>query len=207
MSSTESSTELAPAHRKRLLEVARWAIGSALREGRCPAVDPDEFPHALREPRASFVTLKRSGELRGCIGSLEAWRPMVADVVENACAAAFRDPRFPPLSEPEFDGLSIEISLLTLPAPLDFGSEQELIAQLEPGRDGLIVREGWRRGTFLPAVWESLPDPHAFLAHLKMKAGLPPEYWSDTIEFDRYRTETFSAPPTASENGRARVQG
>lgn len=174
-----------------LLETAEWAIRSALRDGRCPAVDPDAFPEGLRQARASFVTLKRHGELRGCIGSLEAQRPMVADVVENACAAAFRDPRFPPLSEPELAGLFIEISLLTLPEPLNFDSEEELIGQLEPGRDGLILREGWRRGTFLPAVWDSLPEARAFLAHLKLKAGLPPDYWSDSIEIDRYRTESF----------------
>lgn len=201
-----SSTELSPAHRQQLLELAEWAIRRALQEGRCPAVAADEYPEPLRRPRASFVTLKRGGELRGCIGSLEGWRPMVVDVAENACAAALRDPRFPPLSETELDGLSIEISLLTLPEPLTVDSEQDLIDQLEPGRDGLVLREGWRRGTFLPVVWESLPEPHAFLAHLKMKAGLPPDYWSETIEFERYRTESFAAPPITTRHD-ARAPG
>jgi AmmeMemoRadiSam system protein A len=186
-----SSTELSAGDKKRLLGVAEWAIRSALREGRCPTVEPGRFPEIMQKNRASFVTLKHDGELRGCIGSLEAYRPMVADVTENACAAAFRDPRFPPLCAAELEGLTIEISLLTLPEPVSFDSEEELIAKLEPGRDGLILREGWRRGTFLPAVWESLPKAREFLAHLKLKAGLAPDYWSDSIEIERYRTESF----------------
>lgn len=201
-----SSSELAPDNRRQLLEVAEWAIRGALREGGCPTVEPGAFPEALREPRASFVTLKRAGELRGCIGSLEAWRPMVTDVAENACAAAFRDPRFPPLSELELEGLGIGVSLLTLPEPMSFDSEEDLIARLEPGRDGLILSEGGRRGTFLPAVWESLPEPRAFLAHLKLKAGLAPDYWSENIEIQRYRTESFSGPPLRRNEGQAEAR-
>jgi len=116
----------------------------------------------------------------------------VLDVAENAFAAAFRDPRFPPLTEPELADLSIEISVLSPSEPLTFGSEEELLQMIEPGRDGLILEAGNARGTFLPTVWESLPQPRDFLRHLKQKAGLHPDHWSDGIRISRYRTESFS---------------
>ena len=141
--------------------------------------------------RASFVTLHRQGELRGCIGHLEGVQPLVVDVAENAFAAAFRDPRFPPLAEPELAGLALHISVLTPATELEFESEQDLVAQLRPGIDGLILQEGAARGTFLPSVWESLPDPHQFLAQLKRKAGLPSDHWSERIRVFRYETEAF----------------
>jgi len=198
-----SSTELDPKQRARLLEVAEWAIREALDTGRCPVTDPLAFPEPLRRRRASFVTLQRSGELRGCVGSLEARRPMVGDVAENACSAAFRDPRFPPVSPEELPDLSIHISLLSVPEPMVFDSETDLIAQLHPGEDGLIFEEKGRRGTFLPVVWESLPDPRDFLAHLKLKAGLSPRYWSDTIRVERYHTESFGGPPLGNPKSRS----
>jgi len=103
--------------------------------------------------------------------------------------AAFRDPRFPPLAADEFDELDIHLSILTPAEPVSFTSEQELITQLQPGIDGLILEEGHRRGTFLPSVWEQLPEPQQFLRHLKQKAGLSPDYWSENIRISRYRTE------------------
>jgi len=152
-----------------------------------------ELPSELKEERATFVTLTIAGALRGCIGMLEACRPLVEDVVENARAAAFGDPRFEPLSKEEFDQLEIHISVLSPPEEMNFSSEADLLAQIRPGEDGLILQEGGRRGTFLPSVWEELPDKELFLMHLKMKAGLPNTYWSDTLLVSRYTAEYFPA--------------
>jgi AmmeMemoRadiSam system protein A len=174
-----------------LLEVAVTAIRHALKHGRALQVNPDDYEAALRQPAACFVTLKREGELRGCIGSLEAHRSMVEDVAHNADGAAFSDPRFPPLREEELAGLQLDISLLTPAEEIHFSSEKQLLAQLRPGIDGLILEEGYRRGTFLPSVWEQLPQPERFLQHLKLKAGLPPNHWSANIRISRYTTQIF----------------
>lgn len=191
MPSPEIQTLDAPG-RRALLALARRSIAHGLTHGRALAVDPSAYPAALQAERAAFVTLEEGGRLRGCIGHLEAVQPLVQDVAENAFAAAFRDPRFPPLEGQELPRLTIEISVLTPAEPLSFTSEADLQRRIEPGRDGLILAQGRRRGTFLPSVWGSLPDPGEFLRHLKMKAGLAPDYWSDTIEVWRYRTESFS---------------
>jgi uncharacterized protein len=183
---------LEPAQRRILLALARESIENGLREGRPIPLDLSDYPPVLAERRAAFVTLHERGALRGCIGHLQAIQPLVLDVAENAFAAAFRDPRFPPLTEPELADLSIEISVLSPSEPLTFGSEEELLQMIEPGRDGLILEAGNARGTFLPTVWESLPQPRDFLRHLKQKAGLRPDYWSDGIRISRYRTESFS---------------
>lgn len=179
------------ASRRLLKDVARAAIEHGLRHGRPPNPDPADYPPALREPRASFVTLKRGGRLRGCIGSLEAVRPLVVDVAHNAFAAAFQDPRFPPLEAEELNDLDISISVLSPAQPIHFESEADLLARLRPGVDGLILSDGGHRGTFLPSVWEQLPEPAAFLAQLKLKAGLPPDYWSPTLRVERYTTESW----------------
>jgi AmmeMemoRadiSam system protein A len=177
--------------RQALLAVARHSIILGLGEGRPLRVNLEDFAAVLRAQRAAFVTLQEFGQLRGCIGHLEARQPLVKDVAENAFAAAFRDPRFPPVTARELERLHIEISVLTPATPLIFGSEQELVALIEPGRDGLILEEGLARGTFLPSVWESLPNPVDFLRQLKRKAGLPENYWSDRLRISRYRTESF----------------
>jgi uncharacterized protein len=177
--------------RASLLDLARRSIAHGLDHGAPLRVDPDDYPESLRTERAAFVTLHRHGELRGCIGHLEACQPLVQDVAENAYAAAFRDPRFPPLSRQEWAGLAVHISVLTPPEPMTFGSEADLLAQLRPGIDGLILSEGSARGTFLPSVWESLPQPRDFLKHLKRKAGLPADHWSERIRVARYTTESF----------------
>lgn len=174
-----------------LLQLAEETIRHALNTGRALQIDPVNYAEALRIPAACFVTLKKGGELRGCIGSLEAYRSMVEDVVHNADAAAFSDPRFAPLREEELDGLEIDISLLTPAEAMQFGSESELLAQLRPGIDGLILEEGYRRGTFLPSVWEQLPTPQDFLRQLKLKAGLAPGHWSENIHVSRYTTQIF----------------
>lgn len=174
-----------------LLSVGRASIEEGLRSGRPLRPELEAFPSGLRESRATFVTLRRDGALRGCTGSLEAVRPLVADVALHAFSSAFSDPRFAPLSSGELAGLDLHVAILSPPAPLRAVSEAELIGRLRPGVDGLILRENGRTGTFLPAVWESLPDPRAFLRALKEKAGLPPDHWSDRIEVERYTTETI----------------
>jgi len=173
----------------RLLDLAKSSIQHGLQTGRPLKINLTDFPAELTERRATFVTLHKHHQLRGCIGMLEAVRPLVEDIAENAFLAAFRDPRFPPLAADEFGELDIHLSILTPAEPVSFTSEQDLITQLQPGIDGLILEEGHRRGTFLPSVWEQLPEPEQFLRHLKQKAGLPPDHWSDSIRIFRYRTE------------------
>jgi AmmeMemoRadiSam system protein A len=181
-----------PEHcRSIVLDTARQSIGHGL-EARAPLpVEAQRFEPPLSEPGACFVTLHLDDDLRGCIGSLAAYRPLIVDVAENAFAAAFRDPRFPALKKEELDRLSLQVSVLGEPEPMAFESQQDLLAQIKPGLDGLILQDGNRRGTFLPSVWKSLPRREDFLAHLKQKAGLPADYWSDSIEVWRYSTDSF----------------
>lgn len=180
------SIELSAEQRRRLIDLARESIVHGLKTGRQPSVDAQAYPQPLRRVAATFVTLKHQGRLRGCIGTLEAHRPLVVDVAEHAYAAAFRDPRFPPLSAAELPELEIEISILSAPEPLHFKNEAELLRSLRPGVDGLILEDHGRRGTFLPSVWESLPQREEFLRQLKVKCGLPPDYWSPTLRAYRY---------------------
>lgn len=182
-------TSLTEAQQRTLLRIARAAIAHGCEHGRPLPVAAADHEPALREPRASFVTLKLQGQLRGCIGSLEARRALVEDVAENAYAAAFRDPRFAPLSSGELAAVDISLSLLTRPEPMQFADEADLLDQLRPGEDGLVLRDQGRRSTFLPAVWQSLPEPARFLRELKRKAGLSPNHWSASIEFERYQAE------------------
>jgi AmmeMemoRadiSam system protein A len=165
-----------------LLAVARDAIAQRLGAGGVDYIPPSW----LQEPGASFVTLTQEGALRGCIGSLEAHRPLLADVRANAVAAALRDPRFPPLRAEELPQTRIEVSLLSAAEDMEIASEADAIARLRPGVDGVVLQFGRARGTFLPQVWESLPRPEDFLAQLKRKAGLPPDFWHDDIRLARY---------------------
>lgn len=165
-----------------LLRLARAAIGERLGQPAAASAS-----HArLHEPGATFITLTQQGNLRGCIGSLEAHRPLAQDVRENALAAAFRDPRFSPLAVEEFEFTSVEVSLLTPAVPLAFGSEADFMAQLRPGVDGIVFQYGRHRSTFLPQVWESLPEPQQFMQQLKRKAGLPPNFWHEEVSIARY---------------------
>jgi AmmeMemoRadiSam system protein A len=175
---------------RRLLEVARRSIAHGLVHHEAWLPKPDAEPSDLRHPRATFVTLHLRGRLRGCIGTLDAHQSLVEDVAANAYAAAFEDPRFPAVTMEEVDALELHISVLTPPVPFPCRDEADLLAQLKPGRDGLILRDGTHRATFLPAVWDDLPDPQQFLTHLKRKAGLPADYWSGTIRFWRYEAES-----------------
>ena len=179
-----------------LKKLALASIKCGLEKGRALSVDEyiDENGVQVMLPDyqgAAFVTLKKDDQLRGCIGSLAACRPLKEDVAENAFAAAFRDPRFNAVTETEVDDIELSISVLTPPEMIVFTSEQDLIAKLRPGVDGLIMTEGGNRGTFLPSVWENYPQAESFLSHLKMKAGLPADYWSGTIKVERYETVSW----------------
>jgi AmmeMemoRadiSam system protein A len=177
--------------RAELLCVARASIESGLRDERFLPDLAGSSP-LLCEPGASFVTLYAEKRLRGCIGTLEARDPLIVDVAGNAWNAASRDTRFPPVTGSELDQLEIHISVLSRPEPVSVGSEPELLAVMRPGIDGLIIEDHLRRGTFLPSVWEQLPDPRDFLRQLKRKVGLPDQYWSDSLKVSRYTTESFS---------------
>jgi len=190
-SSNKIATALSSEDRQTLLDLARTSIKKGLC-GKTFTIKPQNYSAALQAQGASFVTLHVDKKLRGCIGTLEAEQPLVQDVVKNAYAAAYSDPRFPALTWPEFEHLDVHLSILNPPEPIHFESEEDLLRQLRPGVDGLILKDGFNRGTFLPSVWESLPQPRDFLQHLKLKAGLPPDHWSDTIKVDRYTTESIS---------------
>ncbi len=185
-------TELDAGQKSRLLEIARQSIRWGLSHGQEPRIDDAQCTGVLGETLASFVTLTRDGALRGCIGSLRASRPLARDVAHAAFEAAFHDPRFAPLPESELATTTIEISVLSVPERLAINSERELLECLVPHQDGLILEEPGHNATFLPKVWEQLPEPKTFLAHLKRKAGLPVDYWSETIRAYRYRTISFA---------------
>lgn len=165
-----------------LVMTARHAIGAQL--GRARNRWPEHA--ALAAPGATFVTLFREGELRGCIGTLRAHRPLGIDVRVNAQAAAFHDPRFPALKDGEFEDLSVEVSLLSTAQPLDVADEAELLSCLKPGVDGVILEYAGRRATFLPQVWETLHDARDFIVELKRKAGMPGDFWSAAVNVSRY---------------------
>jgi hypothetical protein len=167
---------------------ARNAIGSVFG---CAAAAEPAHP-ALGRPGATFVTLRQAGELRGCIGSLEAHRPLEHDVRHNARAAAFQDPRFDPVARHEVDALRIEVSVLGRATPLAATDEAGLLRQLRPGVDGLILRWRGQRATFLPQVWEQLPQPASFFSALKRKAGMPGDFWADDMLFARYEVLKFA---------------
>ncbi|HLP97393.1 MAG TPA: AmmeMemoRadiSam system protein A [Sideroxyarcus sp.] len=171
-----------------LLHLARAAIGQEF------GFHSHELPRTawLEEPGATFVTLTLHGQLRGCIGSLEAHRPLIDDVRHNAVAAAFRDPRFAPLSKEEFADVVIEVSLLSAAEPIEFYSEADALAQLRPGQDGVILEYGRYRATYLPQVWAQLPEPKTLIAHLKEKAGLPQDFWSADLKLSHYTVQKFS---------------
>jgi len=175
-----------------MLKVANDSIEYGMHHKKPLPVKPSEYSNELQQERGTFVTLHLNGQLRGCIGTLEARLPLIADVAKNAFLSAFQDPRFQPLSPEAFKNIDLEISVLSEALPMRFTSESDLLEQLRPGIDGLILSDNQHRGTFLPTVWEQLPEPRDFLDHLKNKAGLPTGYWSDTIKIERYTSELIS---------------
>jgi AmmeMemoRadiSam system protein A len=188
---SSSSRELSAKQRSLLTEVARRSIAHGLHQRGLLPIDPTQFPPPLQQPRACFVTIRIGGELRGCVGTLRARYPLIEEVVRSAHSAAFGDPRFPPLTEAELGRIHLHISVLSEPQPMPVSDERDLLDKLRPGVDGLVLSDGARSGTFLPSVWESLPEPKRFVTHLKLKAGLPPDHWSSTMRVQRYTTESF----------------
>ncbi|MCB1864884.1 MAG: AmmeMemoRadiSam system protein A [Chromatiales bacterium] len=165
------SAELGPAQRRAVYAIALDSLRAAV-TGRPRVLHADDTPAGLERRGAAFVTLHRHGMLRGCIGTVDAYRPLAEDIAANAAAAALRDPRFPALRPAELDDLELEVAVLSEPTPLTFATENDLLGQLRPGQDGLVIECAGRRATFLPSVWEQLPESADFLAALKRKAGL-----------------------------------
>jgi len=183
MSSETAKTRTVPV----FVRLARSAIARTWR-----LEEPADFDDpCLDLPGASFVTLTIDGRLRGCIGSLIARRSLREDIVSNARAAAFHDPRFPALSKDELTEIAIEVSLLSQPEPMSFTSRANALSQLRPGVDGVILSTSGHRATFLPQVWDELPEPEEFMAHLLMKAGFAPTYWSDSFTIERYTVTAY----------------
>jgi MEMO1 family protein len=189
-----ASARLAETDRERLLSACMVALGLATRNGgKAPPPTLAAGSPALSAWRATFVTLTENERLRGCIGSLDPGRTLIDDAVANTAQAAFADPRFPPLKESELTGLRLDVSILSYPRPIPTESESELVAALEPDRDGLILSAGTRRALFLPSVWRHLPDARAFVRHLMAKAGFDSNRWPEGLEARRFRVESFGA--------------
>lgn len=188
----EGSFELTAEHRSILLQVALRSIQYALDQRTSFKVKPGDYPEMLQTLRAAFVTLHVDKCLRGCIGTLDAYAPLVETVAKYAFSSAFHDQRFSPICRHELSRLQITISVLTLPKPVDCLSEENVIRLLRPGLDGVLLEDGACRSTLLPSVWEDIPEPREFLRRLKIKAGLPPDYWSNSIRLCLYETVCFS---------------
>lgn len=171
-----------------MLELARRSVLSAFDA----SVTRPELQDWVRKTGACFVTLTIAGQLRGCIGTLEAHRPLGEDIWANARNSAFSDPRFPPVSVEELPRLQLSVSVLQPAEPIEVDSEAALVATLRPGIDGVIVEDGMRRATFLPSVWEQLPEVDEFIAALRRKAGMRADYWSSSMRWYRYTTVSFS---------------
>lgn len=190
-----NNPSLSVAERTALLQVARETLTHAVKGEQLPPLDLAAYPPRLREPRATFVTLTLDDQLRGCVGAIEPRRPLVEDVRENTIAAAFYDPRFPPVSVDELEGIAIELSILSPLKPLAYEKPHDLLETLRPNIDGVLIRYGDLRATFLPKVWEKIPDPVTFLDHLCFKMGVSPDFWrTNHLEVFTYQTETFQEP-------------
>lgn len=177
---------------KTLLHLAREAMEHGVKGETLPQVDESLLTPRLLENGASFVTLTVRGQLRGCIGALEPHQSLAEDVREHAVSAALEDPRFPAVSERELNGIQIEVSRLTRPVPLEYTDSTDLISKLRPHVDGVILRDGFRRATFLPQVWEKIPDAAEFLNNLCYKMGVSPDLWrTKHLEVLLYQVEEF----------------
>lgn len=186
------SAQLNDEEKKYLLKLAHETIANTLNDLPEPRIDLHSLSPALYEEGASFVTLTKRGELRGCIGSLEAHQSLALDVREHAYQAAFEDYRFPPLTKSELPAISIEISRLTVPVGLEYDTPGDLPMALKPGVDGVILQDGFRRATFLPQVWDQLPQAEVFLSHLCAKMGAPADLWRNKkLKVQIYRVEEF----------------
>ncbi len=183
---------LTPDEKKTLLGLAREALERGVRGEKLPRLDLSTLTARLREKGASFVTMTERGDLRGCIGTLEAYQPLAEDVRQHAVEAALNDYRFQPLTPAELNGISLEVSRLTAPHPLEYASPADLPAKLRPRVDGVILRAGSRRATFLPQVWEKIPEPAEFLDHLCLKMGAEAGLWrKKRLNVQIYQVEEF----------------
>lgn len=183
---------LSPDERLYLLKLARQALEAGVHNKPAQKLDLQALPPNLSQPGASFVTLTRGGELRGCVGALEPYLPLAEDVQEHAIAAALQDYRFPPVQPAELAEIKIEVSRLTLPQDLEYSTPEDLLGKLRPGVDGVTLIDGRRRATFLPQVWDKLPDGKTFLAHLCSKMGAPADLWSKKrLRVQVYQVEEF----------------
>jgi uncharacterized protein len=188
--------ELTQEEKQTLLRLAREAMVRGVRREKLPPLDLSSLSQNLSKQGASFVTLTVRGELRGCIGALEAYQPLAEDVREHAIAAALEDPRFPPVREDELNGISIEVSRLTRPVPLKYKDADDLLSKLRPHVDGVILKDGHRRATFLPQVWEKIPRPSEFLDNLCYKMGANHDLWrSKHLDVLIYQVEEFHEYP------------
>ena len=180
------------AEKQSLLKLARQSLEAGVRGQALPQLDPAALTPTLQAQGAAFVTLTVHSELRGCIGALEPYQSLAEDVREHAVAAALEDYRFPPVQEKELADIEIEVSRLTIPVPLEYKNATDLLAKLRPGVDGVILRDSFRRATFLPQVWEKIPDPAEFLANLCYKMGAAPDTWKRKhLEVLLYQVEEF----------------
>lgn len=192
---TPTPATLSEAERRFLLELARNTLRSVVARGGLPVVSSDTVPARLREPKGCFVTLTKDDELRGCIGNVTAGDPLYQAVMQNAENAALHDPRFPPVTADELGRIHIEISILTEPQRLTFRSPEDLLSQLHPPRDGVVLKIGGRGATFLPQVWDQILDKVEFLDRLAQKAGCPPSAWrGPDVTVATYQVEAFAEP-------------
>jgi len=186
------SERLTIAEQKVLLRLAREAMERGVRGEKLPPLDETLLTPSLQEEGSSFVTLTEHGQLRGCIGSLEPYQSLAEDVREHAVAAALQDPRFPPVEAAELNGIQIEVSRLTRPVPLEYMDADDLLAKLCPHEDGVILRDGFHRATFLPQVWEKISNPVEFLDNLCYKMGTNPDLWRRKhLDVLTYKVEEF----------------
>ncbi len=193
------TTKLSPEMGEILIKTVRQTLETRLNGQQIHPLDMDNIPSVLKERGASFITLTKRGQLRGCVGSIEATLPFIQDVQERAIGAGFDDPRFPPLTEAELPEIRIEVSLLTKPELLEYQSPDDLVKKLRPGIDGVILKHQYRRATFLPQVWEQLPTPEIFLDRLCLKMGLDPAAWRTIhLQVEIYQVEKFveAEPPS-----------
>jgi uncharacterized protein len=185
-----------------LLRLARQGLAAAVNGHIPPALEATHRTPALARPGCSFVTLTELGELRGCIGSLVAEQPLWLDVQQRAGQAGLDDYRFTPVQPDELLNIEIEVSVLSAPAPLAYDSPDDLLRKLRPHVDGVVLRQGMHRATFLPQVWETVPDPAQFLSMLCQKLGAAPDAWRRVhLEVETYQVEEFSEPEFKAEPG------
>lgn len=185
-------TEFNAADKKQLLQTAKESIAYGILQRQPLPINLGEFNAKLIQARACFVTLHNAGKLRGCIGSLQAYQPLILDVAHNAFNAALHDPRFGPVSTAELPHITLDISILSKPIAIQVKSEADLLNKLRPGIDGLILSDNGHRATFLPSVWAQLTNPQEFVAHLKNKAGWSSDFWSNTLKVEIYTTELIA---------------